>query len=911
VSETLLATKFFIPPTRPNSVRRSRLIDQLSAGLYRKLTLISAPAGFGKTTLVSEWISVCECPVTWLSLDENDSNPTSFLTYLIAALHRSDAIETSFYDDLISKLQLPQPLPTDTILTSLINEITECDRKCLLILDDYQLVISDPVDKALNFLLENLPQLLHLVIVTREDPQLPLGRLRAKDQMTELRAADLRFTPHEAGEFLNQVMGLNLSTGDITALEKRTEGWIAGLQLAAISLQGRADSSKLIDSFTGSNRLVMDYLIEDVLKRQTENIQTFLLQTAILDRLNESLCDAVTGQENSQLILEELERANLFIVPLDNERRWYRYHRLFADLLRQRLRQKNSKQLPTLHLKASQWFEQNGFIERAIDHSLKAKDFDRVADLAELAWRDMNLNYQSVTWLNWVKSLPEELFLNRPMLSTGYGWALIDTGDFEAADLRLGDAERWLEVTSSKNQQHTATALKPKVLDEDQIRSLSIWIANGRAYLSQAMGDVPGTIKYSQRALELLPENEYFERGLSAILLGFAYWTCGDLEEAYQAISEAISDMRMLGNLSYIISFSSYLTDVMVSQGRLRETERTLIKLLEFIEQQSKSAVKETAVFHLGLSEIYLEQSNIEAARLHLEKSEDLGNLPTFPAWYRHWTLARVKIKEFEGDLEGALEILSDPANMYYRHPIPDVRPLSALVARLQLVQGRVNDALLWVNERGLSIKDDLSYLREFEHITLARVMIAQYKQDKANHVIQDTIGFLERLLKAAEDGGRLGSIIEILVLQALAYQAVEDIPHALSALESALPLAEPEGYNRIFVDEGPPMESLLKRVKVDNGMLKEYVRRLLVCFDDSESNIPISQPLVDPLSERELEVLHLIAQGLTNQEIGQRLYLSLNTVKVHTRNIYSKLGVNNRTQAVAQARTLSILSSD
>lgn len=911
MSETLLSTKLFIPQTRPNFVRRTQLIDKLNSGLHHKLTLVSAPAGFGKTTLVSEWISTCECPVAWLSLDENDNDPIRFLTYLIAALQRTNAIESDFGDDLIQMLQSPQPPPNKTILTSLINEIADCGDKRLLVLDDYHLVISQPIDNNLTFLIENIPSQMHLVIATREDPLIPLGRLRARDQMTELRAVDLRFTSDEAAEFLNRVMGLNLSPEDITALEKRTEGWIAGLQLAAISLQGRDDTHKLIDSFTGSNRLILDYLIEDVLKQQPENIQAFLLQTAILDMLNESLCDAVTDQVNSQKILEELERANLFIVPLDNERRWYRYHRLFADLLRQRLRQKISEQLPILHLRASHWFEQNGFIERAIEHSLKIDDFERVADLAEFAWREMNLNYQSIAWLKWVKSLPEELILARPMLSTDYGWALIDIGDFEAADLRLRDAERWLERTISGNQEQEPPAFKPAVLNEDQLRSLSIWIANGRAYLAQALGDVPATIQYAQQALDLLPKNNYFERGLSAILLGFAYWSSGDLEEAYQAVDEAISNMHMLGNISYIISFSSYLTDIMVSQGRLRETERTYTKLLEFVNKQDTSTVKESAVLHLGLSEIYLEQGDMEAAKFHLDKSEELGNLPSFPPWFRHWTLARIKVKESEGDLDGVLKILGEAENMYYRHPIPDVRPLPALISRAQLVQGRLNDALLWVNESGLSINDDLSYLREFEHITLARMMIAQYKHDQDDIVIQDLIGFLERLLKSADEGNRLDSLIEILVLQALTYEAVDDIPHALSILGRVLTLAEPEGYLRVFVREGPLMEALLKRVKVEDEKVKEYAHKLLTAFNGTESHPPISQPLIDPLSERELEVLALIAQGLTNQEIGRRLYLSLNTVKVHTRNIYSKLGVNNRTQAVAQSRELGILTSD
>ena len=825
----------------------------------RKLTLISAPAGFGKTTLISEWVqdlrsaAVKESQIiyriAWLSLDEGDNDPTSFLTYFVTALNQVEGIPATIGDGAFGMLQSPQPPPTEAVLTSLINDVVAVPDRIIFVLDDYHNIESSPVDDALTFFLERLPLQMHLVIATRNDPQLPIARLRAQGQLTELRAADLRFTSSEAAEFLNRVMGLDLSAEDIAALETRTEGWIAGLQLAAISIKGHKDTTNLIKSFTGSHRFVLDYLIEEVLEQQSESVQTFLLQTAVLGKITGNLCDALTGQANGQATLEMLERANLFIVPLDEQRRWYRYHRLFADLLRRRLGQTQLVQLLILHRRASEWYENNGFTEQAIEHALKAEDFDRAALLAELAWREMHMSYKGVTWLRWVEAIPDELVRARPVLSTGYGWSLIDTGDLEGADLRLRDAEQWLDARANMNEQAEIPSVKQVDLDEEALRSLSASIANARAYRTQALGDVAATENYAQRALDLLPENDYFERGLSAILSGFAYWSSGNLEAAHRAISDAISNMQILGKIPFIISFTSYLADIMIAQGRLNETKTKFLQLLDIAAEQAEPELQETAVVHLGLSELFHEQGDLQAAGWHLLRSEELGELPAFPPWYRHWVLAQVRIKQTEGDLDGVFKILNGSDRLYYRHPIPDVRPLTALIARAQLIQGRLAEALLWVHERGLSVDDDLSYLREFEHLTLARVLIAQYKSDPVEGLIDDTIGLLERLLKAAEEGQRMGSVIEIMVLQALAYEAQGNLSNAHISLERALTLAKPEGYVRTFIGE-----------------------------------------------------------GLTNPEIASRLFLSLNTVKVHTRNIYSKLEVNNRTGAAAKASALGIL---
>jgi LuxR family maltose regulon positive regulatory protein len=922
--EQLLATKFHIPPIRPRMVQRPRLLRRLDEGFQCKLMLISAPAGFGKTTLVNEWVSsIRSTPeaknqsagkIAWLSLDENDNNLARFLVYFTTALKRVPGMSPVIGDAALEMLQSSQPPPIETVLTSLLNEIAATREKIIMVLDDYHLIENQAVHDALTYLLEHAPSQLHILIATREDPLIPLARLRARCQLTELRGADLRFTPSEASEFLNQVMGLGLTAADIDALEDRTEGWITGLQLAAVSLQAQTDKSKLIRSFTGSHRFVLDYLIEDVLSQQPKSLQDFLVQTSVLKQLSGSLCDALSGQDNGQTTLEMLDRANLFIVPLDDVRKWYRYHQLFADILRMRLQQTQPEQLPILHLCASEWYEHHGFTEQAIEHALEAEDFNRAVSLAELAWPIMHTSYQGITWLGWVAAIPDELVRARPVLSTGYGWSLIDSGDLEGADRHLRDAEQWLDARANLNEPSGEPTDRQVLPDEKAYSSLAASIANARAYLSQARGDVATTEKYTDRALDLLQEDEYFERGLSAVLRGFAYWSGGKLEAAQQEISEAISNMQILGKAPFIISFTSYLADIMIAQGHLNEAREIYLQLLDTATVQGEPEIKEIAVTHLGLSELYLEQGNQQAARKHLLKSEQLGRLPTFSPWYRHWVLAHIRMKQAEGDLQAVLNILKDAESLYYRHPIPDVHPLKALIARTELLMGNLPEALRWVHEQNLSIDDDLNYLQEFEHLILARILIAQYRKDRDDGLIRDVNKLLERLLEAAEEGSRRGSVIEILMLQALAAEASGDTLSALVHLEHALGLAEPQGYLQLFVDEGAPMAHLLYEA-IPHGFLHEYVSRLLAAFpvpEPEQANPPLAEkpefPMIESLSKREIDVLKLMAMGLTNQVIATRLYLSRNTIKVHTRNIFGKLGVNNRTQAVARAKALGIL---
>jgi LuxR family transcriptional regulator, maltose regulon positive regulatory protein len=968
----ILATKLYIPPPRPSVIPRQRLIERLNEGLHRKLTLIAAAAGFGKTTLVSEWVSHFRFPildfgmaspeeksiqnpqskienprVAWLSLDEGDQDLSRFLAYLVAALQ---TIAPNLGAGVLSALQSPQPPPTEAILTALLNEITSLPEHFLLVLDDYHILDAKPVDDALTFLIEHLPPQMHLVIATREDPQLPLARLRVRGQLTELRTSDLRFTPAEAAAFLKQVMDLNLSAEQVAALEKRTEGWIAGLQLAALSMRGREDVARFVKAFAGNNRYVVDYLVEEVLQRQPERVRSFLLQTSILDRLSGPLCDAVLGvgdwvmgdrreanssdiqhptpntQAYSQRILEHLEHANLFIVPLDNERLWFRYHHLFAEVLSAHALREQPTQIPILHQRASAWYADNGLPADAIRHALAAKDFARAAGLVELAWPAMDGRFQAATWLNWAKVLPDELVRTRPVLSAAYAWALLNGGELEAAEARLWDVEQWLDTLAENTEQPEVpsarivakTASEVVVVDEAQFRNLPASVATARAYLAQACGDIPSSVKYGRRALDLLPARDHLRRGPAAALLGLAYWASGDLEAAHRALADAMANFEKVGNLHFAISGTYGLADIRTTQGRLRDAIRTYAQALQLALDQGEPLLQGTADLYLGLSELYREQGDLEAATKYLLRSEELGEQAALPDWRYRLCRAQARFKEIQGDLDGALDRIDEAERHYFRTPVPNVRPLAALKARVWLAQGRLRESLRWVHEQGLSVDDELSYLREFEHITLARVLIAEYTRSPADSAIRAALGLLDRLQGAAEAGGRMGSVIEIGVLQALAYQAQGNLAQALIALERALRLAEPEGYIRIFVDEGRPMAQLLSAAA--QGMMPSYIGKLLAAFENptkdegrrtepSHSSFVLRpSSLAEPLSARELEILQLIAQGLSNNEISTRLFLALSTVKGHNRNIFDKLQVQRRTEAVARARELGLL---
>lgn len=956
----ILATKLYVPALRQKMVLRPPLVARLNEGVSagRKLTLISAPAGFGKTTLLSEWVaesmkdearrmkeegnltpSAFRLPplkFAWLSLDEADNDLVRFLIYLVAALQ---TVAPDLGAGALAALQSPQPSPAEALLTALLNAIAALPNPIILVLDDYHVMDAKAIDDALAFLLEHLPPQMHLVIATREDPDIPLALLRARDQLVELRAADLRFTRTEAADFVNRVMGLDLSAHDIAALETRTEGWIAGLQLAALALQGhvaqqksaaslgahstreRQDIAKFINSFAGSHRYVLDYLVGEVLERRPESERRFLLQTSILDRLCGPLCDAVTGQENGGEALESFERSNLFVVPLDDQRRWYRYHHLFAEVLQARLMEQQPEQVHGLHRRAGAWFEQNGLPSDAIRHALAAADFEHAADLSELQVRAMYNSGMEATWLGWVKQLPDEIVRARPVLNVYYAFGLLPAAP-DAAGARLDQAEELLDLPArgmGQPKEHAEHASKRTVTNQDEFRSLPGTISIARAYRAGALGDVPAIVHYARRALELLPATDHLWRGAAAALLGIACWNSGDLETAHQTITEGAKSLQMAGGLNFSISAKYLLADIRLVQGRLNDAKRTAEQALRQVAEQGAPVPQGTADLHVVLSEVHLERNELKVAGQHLEIYKELGPYAALVEPQHRWYCAMARSQEARGDPDGALVLLDEGERRFVGGPTLEVRPIPALRARVWLRQSRLRDALDWARERGLGVNDELSYAREFEHLTLAHILIAQYNAERIIGSLDAAMDLLERLLQAAKEKARLRSTVEILVLRALACRARNDMSAALASLASALTLAEPEGYVRIFVDEGVPMAELLRKLRTRDltQRVNEYLHKLLAAFEDPKRDkgqspelatvvSPIS--ILEPLSERELQVLVLLRTELSGPEIARELSVSLNTVRTHTKNIYSKLGVNNRRAAVRRAKELGLL---
>lgn len=906
MSTPILATKLYIPPPRPGIVARPRLIERLNAGLAlgRKVTLLSAAAGFGKTTLVSEWLASCGRPVAWLALDDGDNDPLRFLLYLLAALQ---TIQPGIGEGLLAAIQSPQPPPTATILTTLLNRISASAEPFLLVLDDYHLIDAGAVDQALAFLVEQQPPQLHLVIATREDPSLPLARLRARGQLTEVRAADLRFTPAEAAEFLNRMMGLRLSAQEIAALETRTEGWIAGLQLAALSMQGRTDITSFIQAFAGSHRFVLDYLVEEVLQHQPEALRNFLLQTALLDRFCAALCNAITGREDSKGLLDLLERSNLFLIALDDQRHWYRYHHLFAEVLQTHLLEAQPDQVALLHGRASLWFEQHALPAEAIHHALAAQDLERAADLIERVWLTMDLSYQSATWLAWAKRLPDELLRTRPVISVGYAWALLNDGELEASEAYLRDAERWLNPAAEQ-----AESRRMVVVDKAEFQTLPASIAAARAYRALALGDIAGTKQYARQTLALVGEQASIHRTQAVALLGIAEYADGNLTAAEQELRKFQALMWQANDIANAIGITYILADIKIVQGRLREAVSAYRQSLQLAERQGAPAFLGASDLHRGLSELLCEQGDLEGAAQHLQTAEQLGKQGALTGWPHRLCVAQARLKAAQGDPAGALVLLEAAARHYVRNPMPD-RPIAALKARLWARQGQLSEALAWVDAQQLSPDDDLSYQREFEHLTLARALLARYQSERTAGDLRAALDLLARLLQAAEAGGRQGSVIEILILLALAHQAQDNQADALDLLARALTLAGPEGYVRSFVDEGEPLRLLLeKQARKRDQPLRAYVDKLLAAFAQptAASTSTASQQtaaLIEPLSEREVEVLRLLRSELSGPEIADHLIVSLNTLRTHTKSIFSKLGVNSRQAAVRRAEELGL----
>jgi LuxR family maltose regulon positive regulatory protein len=878
VSTPILATKLYIPPPRPKVVCRPRLIEQLNEGLPRQLTLISAPAGFGKTTLVSEWVASCERPTAWLSLDHGDNDATRFLNYLVAALR---TIAANIGEGVLGALQSAQRPTPESVLTALINEVTAVPDNFVLILDDYHVIDAKPIDNALAFLLEHLPPNMHLVIATREDPDLPLARLRAGGRLNELRAADLRFTPSEAAEFLNQVMGLTLSSEEVAALEIRTEGWIAGLQLAAISMQGHKDTTSFIKSFTGSHHFVMDYLVEEVLLQQSESVQTFLLRTSILDRLCGPLCDAVllNPSASGQETLEYLESANLFIIPLDNERRWYRYHHLFADLLRQRLQQTVASSTGNvgrgeLHIRASAWYEENGLEIEAFHHATAANDFERAERLIE--GRGMPLHFRGAVApvLNWLESLPTTVLDAWPSLWTAFASTLSVTGQTTRVEPALQAAEAALE------------GVEPDIKSKDLLGR----IAAIRATVAASQNQVETIIAQSRRALEYLHPNNLAFRTSTAWKLGFAYQLRGDRAAARQAYTEVISIGQASGNTMFTLLATIGLGILQEGYNQLHQAAQTHRGVLQLL---GDSPLPFACEAHLGLARICYEWNDQDTAQQHAEQSAQLARQVENNDRVVACDVFLARLKLIQGDAAGAASILARASQFARQHNFVNRMPEVAAAQVLTLLrQGNLVAAAQLARTHELPVSQ-------------ARVCLAQGDTSTP-------LGLLEPLHRQAEAKGWEDERLKVMVLRAVAHYAHGERDKALQLLGDALALAEPGGFIRLFVDEGTPMAHLLSEA-APHGIISAYVGKLLAVFEaekqtDDKSYISKSQPLIEPLSQRELEVLHLIAEGLSNREIGERLFLALSSVKGHNQQIFGKLQVQRRTEAVARARELGLL---
>ncbi len=891
----LLATKLYLPRPRAGLVPRPRLSERLDAGAAATLLLVSAPAGFGKTTLLAEWLAAPSegRRVAWVSLDRDDNDPVVFWSYVISAL--GTAVPGIGANEL-ALLATSRPPPTQLLLTSLLNDLGSTEDQVVLVLDDYHLVDSQEVQEAMGFLLDHLPPRLHLVIAGRADPAVPLARLRARGELVEIRAAELRFASEEVAAYLNGVMGLTLTAADVSALEERTEGWVAALQLAALSMAGRDDVAGFIAGFAGDDRYIVDYLAEEVLQRQPAAVRDFLLQTSLLARLSGPLCDAVTHQAGGKAMLEALDRGNLFLVPLDDRRQWYRYHHLFGDVLRARLADESPHLVPEVHRRASEWFAANGEPAEAIEHAIAGEHVDRAADLLEHALRDLARDRQEAMLRDWVERLPEDVVAARPVLCNAYAGALMSTGRFDGVEKHLRNAEDLLDAARDSSR---------VVADAEGFRQLPAGIAVHRAGLALVTGDLTAAVAHAQRALSLLDEDHDLGRAAATALIGLATWSGGDLETALEAYVTSLASMRRAGHLADVLGLSIAVADIHVTLGSLRAARHTYDQALRLNLESSGPALRGTADMYVGLGALHREHNDLPASRQLLERSASLGPSNGLPQNAYRWRVAMARLAETEGDLDAAVDLLEQAASSYVGDFAPNVRPVPAIRARAWVRQGRTADALAWARAEGLTVDDALSYLHEYEHVTLARALLAQHR---AGRSLEQATGLLDRLLTAADAGHRTGSVIEILVLQALAHRLRGHLPTALVPLARALTLAEPEGYVRIFLDEGEPMTALL-RAASERGLSTTYVETLLVAGGRPGAGLPRGQGLVDALSRRELDVLRLLGSDLGGPEIAGELVVSLNTVRTHTKSIYAKLGVTNRRAAVRRGEELDLLA--
>ncbi len=914
MSTPILATKLYIPPPPLNLIPRPRLVQRLDEGVRagHRLLLISAPAGFGKSTLLSEWVHHTPLAVAWLSLDKSDDNPARFWAYFIAAFQTVHKGIASISPAALSPPDVVNAaLPREAFLAYLINEIATISAPIAFVLDDFHVITDRQINDGVAFLLEHTPPKLHLIISSRADPSWPLARLRARGEMTELRVNDLRFSPAEAAAFLNHVMELELLPEDAAALEKRTEGWIAGLQMAAISMQGQRralgvhDVSGFVAAFTGSNRFVLDYLVEEVLDQQSPAIQEFLLQTCILDRLTASLCEAVVRDPCSvgspieglhgQGTLEYFERTNLFVVALDDRRQWYRYHHLFADLLHSRLKQSYPERMPALHRRASTWYEENGLLADAVSHALAAGDVERMARLVEGHVFSIMDHGELVSLERWLDALTEKEVRSRPWLCVFHAWVLVHTGQLDAVESRLRDAE---SAPSGPGQDGQSDG-----------RRIAGHIAAIRAYAAVFRGKKDQAIELAHEALERLPEEEPVVRGYVTVLLGTLLRWSGDLTTAAQVTAEAIATSRAAGDARVAVGA---LCDLALSQlfsGQLYKAANTCRSALQLADEYVRRDGRRLPVAglaHVRLSTVLREWNDLDAAIGHARVGVELCE-----QWEQTSSLIASLVNlattlQASGDAGGALDAIRKAGRIATDLPPRFASYTQVYEARVRLAQGDLTSASRWAAAWERDMDGELDFQYEPGYLTLARVLIAQGER-RPGGSLDRASSLLARLLLKTEAAGRVGRRIEILTLQALILQAQGQEDQALSRLERALVIAEPEGYVCTFVDGGKPMHKLLRQAVAQGS--GDHARKLLAAFDTPTSPHPQTPKPPPPLlSERELQVLRLLTTNLSTPEIAAELFVAASTVRSHVKSIYRKLNVRRRLDAIRRAEELNLV---
>jgi LuxR family maltose regulon positive regulatory protein len=909
----LLATKLHVPSRRPGFVPRPRLVGRLEEGLARGLILVCAPAGSGKTVLLADWARYGGRPVAWLSLDVGDNDPARFWRHVVAALGRARPGIGELAGPVLGPLQASS---ADGLVMALINELAADppEDEVLLVLDDYHLIDSQPVHGSLLFLLEHLPPGLRIVLASRSDPPLPLARLRAGGQLAELRAAELRFTADEAAALLREAIGADLPGTAVAALTARTEGWAAGLQLAGLSLRGQADTAGFVAAFSGSHRYVLDYLTGEVLERQNPQVREFLLETSVLERLSGELCDAVTGRAGSQAMLQDIERAGLFLVPLDEVRGWWRYHRLFADLLRARLQAEQPGRVPALHRAAATWSEEHDLADDAVRHALAAGDTAWAARLVERHVEELLGRSEGVTLRRWLSALPAESVRARPRLCLAQAYSAAQGFQVEALEALLDDAERAFAVSGDEPYE---PSLGPPQGDS-VLANVPAGIAFLRASLARLRGDAARADGYNRQALAHLGEDDWFMRSFVHWNRAVTDWLDGRLGPAERGLAEVLAERQAVGAL-----FAGFLPmrvwydlgEVQRAQGNLDAALATYRQALDTFGESSQTAL--TGPVHVGLAQVLYERNELTAALDHATLGVTLCRQLAFTPALATGLAVVARIRHAHGDAAGALEAMDEagqaglsPQVITLFNPVPSQR------ARLLLAQGDTAAAARWTQQRGLRPDDEPGYPQEREYLVLARVLLAQDRPGQA-------LTLLDRLLAQAATRDCIGSVIEIRALQALAHQASRDEPAAMAALVEAVTLSCPQGHVRVFADEGPPMGALLGRLVAAHRAKQAPARRIPVsclarlvqAFDGKLNAAAARRPelgtvpgLIEPLTGRELEVLRLIAAGKSNQRIAHDLVVALDTVKKHVTHVLGKLGAANRTEAVARARDLGVI---